>query len=82
MVPFTTLPSNLAPPMEIGAYNGVFIAFAGLGGLLAPGLGGAVLATGASPLAVWSILVAPVLPAALILRSYVTPRLRAEANVA
>jgi MFS family permease len=79
-IPSNTLPSNLAPPNEIGAYNGVFFAIVGLGQLLAPALGGAVIAASTSPLVVWSILVAPSLPAGAILALYVTPRLRADAN--
>lgn len=79
-IPATTLPSNLAPPTEIGSYNGAFFALSGLGSLLAPVLGGVVIAATASPLAVWGLLVAPSVPAGVILALYVTPRLRAEAN--
>jgi Na+/melibiose symporter-like transporter len=79
-IPSTTLPSNLAPAAEIGSYNGAFFAIVGLGWLLAPVLGGAVLAATSSPLVVWGILVAPALPAGAILAFYVTPRLRADAN--
>jgi MFS family permease len=79
-IPSTTLPSNLAPATEIGAYNGAFFAIVGIGQLLAPILGGAVIAASASPLVVWGILIAPSLPAGAILALYVTPRLRAEAN--
>ncbi len=81
-IPSTTLPSNLAPASEIGSYNGAFSAIVGLGYLLAPVLGGAVLAVSSSPLFVWAVLVAPALPAGAILAFYVTPRLRAEANLA
>jgi len=81
-IPSTTLPSNLASPTEIGAYNGIFLAILGVGQILAPVLGGVVLATSSSPLLVWSVLVAPVVPAGAILALYVTPRLRAEANTA
>jgi MFS family permease len=79
-IPTTTLPSNLAPASEIGTYNGIFIAIAGVGQLLAPALGGAVVSASSSPLAVWATLVAPSVPAAAILALYVAPRLRAEAN--
>lgn len=79
-IPGTTLPSNLAPATDIGAYNGVFFAIVGVGQLLAPVLGGAVIAASSSPLIVWGILVAPSVPAGAILALYVTPRLRAEAN--
>jgi MFS family permease len=79
-IPTTTLPSNLAPASEIGAYNGVFFAIVGLGQLLAPVLGGAAIAASSSPLVVWGILVAPSLPAGAILALYVAPRLPADAN--
>ncbi|MGA3021763.1 MAG: MFS transporter [Thermoplasmata archaeon] len=79
-IPSTTLPSNLAPAAEIGSYNGAFFAIAGVGQLLAPAMGGAVMAASSSPLIVWAVLVAPSLPAGAILAFYVTPRLRAEAN--
>ena len=79
-IPTTTLPSNLAPPTDIGAYNGVFFAISGVGQLLAPVLGGAVIAASASPLVVWSALVVPALPAAAILALYVAPRLPQAAN--
>ncbi len=79
-IPSTTLPSNLAPATEIGAYNGVFYSLNGIGQLLAPILGGVVLAASTGPFLVWTLLVVPSLPAGLILGLYVTPRLRAEAN--
>jgi len=79
-IPMSTLPSNLAPPTEIGAYNGAFFALIGIGQLLAPAVGGAVVATGAAPLVVWSALVAPSVPAGLILALYVTPKLRDAPN--
>jgi MFS family permease len=79
-IPATTLPSNLAPASEIGAYNGVFSAIVGLGYLAAPVLGGAVIAASSSPLLVWGVLIAPSVPTGAILALYVTPRLRAEAN--
>ncbi|MGP8077589.1 MAG: MFS transporter [Thermoplasmata archaeon] len=79
-IPATTLPSNLAPAAEIGAYNGVFFAIVGVGQLVAPALGGAILAASSSPLLVWGTLVAPAVPAGAILAFYVTPRLRTEAN--
>ena len=79
-IPVTTLPSNLAPPSEIGAYNGAFSAIVGVGYLVAPILGGAVIASSASPLLVWGTLVAPAVPTGAFLAFYVTPRLRREAN--
>lgn len=79
-IPATTLPSNLAPATEVGAYNGVFFAIVGLGQVLAPALGGAVLALSASPLVVWAFLVAPAVPAGAMLALYVAPRLPAKPN--
>ncbi|HYA56938.1 MAG TPA: MFS transporter [Thermoplasmata archaeon] len=79
-IPSTTLPSNLAPPTEIGAYNGVFAAIVGTGYLLSTALGGAVIALTPSPMMVWGILVAPSVPAGAILTLYVAPRIRAGAN--
>ena len=79
-IPGTTLPSNLAPPTDIGTYNGVFFAITGVGSLLAPVLGGFVIALSSSPLVVWGALVAPAVPACLILALYVTPRLPTAAN--
>ena len=74
-IPGNTLPSNLAPATEIGAYNGAFFAVSGIGQLLAPVLGGAVIAASSSPLVVWGLLVLPALPAAAIIAVYVTPHL-------
>ena len=79
-IPGTTLPSNLAPPTDIGAYNGVFFAITGVGQILAPMLGGAVVSASSSPLVVWGALVAPAIPACAILTFYVTPRLPPAAN--
>jgi MFS family permease len=79
-IPFTTLPSNLAPPTEIGAYNGAFFAIVGIGQLLAPTLGGVVLALTANPLLTWGILVVPSVPAMVLLGAYVAPRLSPRAN--
>ena len=76
----TTLPSNLAPPTEVGAYNGAFFAITGLGQVLAPTLGGVVLASTGSPLLTWGLLCVPAIPALLLLRLYVVPRFRADAN--
>jgi len=79
-IPMTTLPSNLAPPTEVGAYNGAFFAITGLGQVLAPTLGGVVLASTGSPLLTWGLLCVPAIPALLLLRLYVVPRIRADAN--
>jgi hypothetical protein len=79
-IPATTLPSNLAPPTEVGAYNGAFFAISGLGQVLAPTLGGIVLALTASPLETWGLLCVPAIPALLLLRLYVVPRIGSEPN--
>lgn len=79
-IPTTTLPSNLAPPAEIGAYNGAFNAVAGVGQLLAPGVGGLALALGWSPITTWGLLVLPAFPAALLVVRFVAPRLPDAAN--
>jgi DHA1 family multidrug resistance protein B-like MFS transporter len=67
-IPYGTLPSNLAPPSEIGAYNGAFSTLVGIGGILAPLLGGAVLGAVSTPALVWIILVVPAVPAAWLIR--------------
>lgn len=64
----STLPSNIAPPEEIGAYNGAINTFLGLGGLAAIGVGGAVLSATANPLVIWLLLSAPAVPALIFLR--------------
>ncbi len=79
-IPMTTLPSNLAPSTEVGSYNGTFFAIMGVGQLLAPTIGGFVLAVSTSPPFVWTVLVLPALPAMLLLGAVVTPRLPAAAN--
>ncbi|MGB6500512.1 MAG: MFS transporter [Thermoplasmata archaeon] len=79
-IPANTLPSNLAPPTEVGAYNGAFFAIVGAGQLLAQPLGGFVLALGANPLLTWGILVVPALPAMLWLGGFIAPRVDPRAN--
>jgi MFS family permease len=79
-IPTTTLPSNLAPSTEIGAYNGAFYAISGAGQVVAPALGGVVLAGTSSPLLTWGLLCVPAVPALLLLRLYVVPRIDARAN--
>jgi len=79
-IPMTTLPSNLAPPEEIGAYNAAFFATTGVGQLLAPVLGGAVLALGLNAAVTWGILVVPSVPAMIWLAGYIAPRLPPAAN--
>jgi len=78
-IPTTTLPSNLAPATEIGAYNGAFSAFMGVGQLLAPTVGGVVLAFVGSPLEAWALLSVPVVPA-LVMIAGVGRRLPMPAN--
>ena len=61
-IPSTTLPSNLAPEGEIGAYNGAFNTFFGAAGLAAIFFGGAVLSAVPNPLWEWVLLVLPAIP--------------------
>ncbi|MCI4334881.1 MAG: MFS transporter [Thermoplasmata archaeon] len=75
----TTLPSNLAPPEEMGSYNGAFGTFLGAGGLAATFLGGLVLSLTSNPLLIWVLLASPAVPAVLLLR-HAAPRIRPEAN--
>ena len=79
-IPTTTLPSNLAPAAEIGAYNGAFYAIAGLGQALSAPLGGAVLAVTSNPVETWTVLMVPAVPALLLLHLYVRPRIRRSAD--
>jgi MFS family permease len=79
-IPMTTLPSNLAPPTEIGSYNGAFFALTGVGQILAPVLGGLVLALSFNPLATWSLLILPALPAMAIIGRFIAPRMDRSAN--
>lgn len=79
-IPTTTLPSNLAPPTEIGAYNGAFFAILGVGQILAPTLGGLVLAFGLSPPVTWALLMLPSVPALLLLRAWILPRVPDRPN--
>ena len=67
-IPNSTLPSNLAPPEEVGAYNGGFGALQTAAALLATFVGGAVLAGVANPLEEWALLVLPAIPGMLLLR--------------
>jgi MFS family permease len=77
-IPYTTLPSNLAPPGEVGAYNGAFFAITGVGMTLATTFGGFVLALGESPPVTWALLMVPAVPA-LLLGSTVVARRIADA---
>jgi MFS family permease len=67
-IPAATLPSNLAPPGEVGSYNGMFGAAAGAGAILAILAGTLVLSATTNPLLVWVFLVAPALPCLLLFR--------------
>jgi len=67
-IPSATLPSNLAPPDEIGSYNGAFGAFGSIGFLLATLAGGIVLAFVTNPLLIWLVLIVPAVPAIVLLR--------------
>jgi MFS family permease len=79
-IPGTTLPSNLAPAAEIGAYNGAFFAITGLGQIAAPTVGGIVLAATANPAVTWGVLMVPAVPALAILGLYVRPRINRVAD--
>jgi MFS family permease len=63
----STLPSNMAPPLELGSYNGAFGAVATVGGLVAVLAGGIALQEIANPLLFWGVLVLPAIPAAWLL---------------
>jgi MFS family permease len=78
-IPTSTLPSNLAPRNEVGSYNGAFGTITGFGGVTAAVFGGAALAAFGNPLLLWTILVAPSLPAILLLR-WVGTRLPSRPN--
>lgn len=67
-IPSSVLPSNLAPPGEIGAYNGAFGAFMAASGMAAMFLGGTVLGSVANPLWEWIIMVIPAFPGFVLLR--------------
>ena len=79
-IPMSTLPSNLAPPGEVGAYNGAFFAIMGVGQVLATTFGGFVLALGASPPVTWTLLMLPAVPALLVSVARVAPRIPAAPN--
>ena len=71
-IPTSTLPSNLAPPSEIGAYNGAFQTVGAAGFLVAVLIGGAVLSFTPNPLLIWALLVLPGIPAIILLRHAAT----------
>jgi MFS family permease len=67
-IPQATLPSNVAPREEIGSYNGVFATVGGVGFIFSVLLGGVTLSLTTDPLLIWVLLVAPSVPAVLLLR--------------
>jgi MFS family permease len=67
-IPQNTLPSNVAPPLEIGAYNGAFQTLTGFGPLLGLLVGGAALAAFSDPFVLWAVLMIPAIPAIALLR--------------
>jgi MFS family permease len=67
-IPQTTLPSNMAPPGEIGSYNGAFGLAGGLGFLASVFVGGWVLSTGGNSLLIWTLLVLPAVPSIMLFR--------------
>lgn len=78
-IPSMTLASNVAPPAEIGNYNGVFGLFNGIGNSLSPLVGGIVLGAVSNSLLVWTILAIPCIPA-LLLFQWVGRRIPERAN--
>jgi MFS family permease len=67
-IPQATLPSNLAPAGEVGAYNGAFNMAWGAASMGATFFGGAVLQTIGNPLLEWGLLVIPAIPGMILLR--------------
>jgi MFS family permease len=67
-IPQATLPSNLAPAEEIGAYNGAFAVVAALGYILSVPLGGAALTWTTNPLLIWALLCVPAVAAIALFR--------------
>lgn len=78
-IPQMTMPSNLAPPTEIGSYNGVFGLFAGAGYVFAPALGGAALSATSNTLLAWALMMIPAVPA-FILFARLGRRIPKESN--
>jgi MFS family permease len=74
-IPMSTLPSNLAPPGEVGAYNGAFFAIMGVGQVLATTFGGFVLAFGLAAPVTWGLLMLPAIPALLVSYGWVAARI-------
>jgi MFS family permease len=78
-IPQATLPSNIAPPDEVGSYNGAFGAVGGVGFTLSVLVGTTVLSLTANPLAIWLLLVIPLAPA-VVLFTDAGRRIRPSAN--
>jgi predicted MFS family arabinose efflux permease len=76
-IPMSTLPSNLAPAGEVGAYNGAFQTITGAASLLAVLMGGWVLSLTANPLLIWIYLTLPAVPGFVLLR-HARSRIRPE----
>jgi len=65
-IPMMTMPSNLAPPTEIGSYNGAFGVFPGAGFVFAPALGGFALSATSNTLLAWLLMMIPAVPAVIL----------------
>jgi MFS family permease len=74
-----TLPSNLAPASELGSYNGAYYMMWGIGTSVAPVLGGLALGATTNTLAMWLLLMIPIIPA-IVLLLWLGSRLPATAN--
>lgn len=75
--PTSTLSMNLAPEEARGAYSGAMQMSAGVGTVLAPLLAGIALGGAPSPIAAWTIIALPAIPA-IVLLSSVRARVSAE----
>jgi MFS family permease len=80
-IPTSTLPSNLAPTGEVGAYNGAFTAFTATAGLGAVFIGGSVLSTIPNPLLEWVVMVLPAFPGFILVR-YAATKISKEKDTA
>lgn len=78
-IPQMTLPSNLAPPGEVGSYNGAFGMVGGVGFIASVLFGGAVLSAISDPLLIWAVLLVPGIPSVLLFRD-AARRLRPEVD--
>jgi predicted MFS family arabinose efflux permease len=80
-IPMMTMASNLAPPTEIGSYNGAFGVFPGAGWVFAPALGGFALSVTSNTLLAWALMMIPAVPA-VVLFVWLGKRLPRKANTA